>query len=172
VTVLLRWALVAVGLSIGALELALTVVSWVPHVRLHLIGWAVWPLVVVAPLTVATFWVTARRDLDLAVLRVLPRWVLVPGVTALVILGLSFGAAILLKRGPAYTCESVFLDGRYGLDCHGDRRYTTRGEFYDVRATHLRFASGGIGCFGLTSALLLAALPCQERRIAGPIDSR
>jgi hypothetical protein len=154
---------VGVGLSIGALEFTLSVISWLPHVRLHLIGWAVWPLVLVAPGTVVTMWLAQRRGFDLGLLRVLPRWLVVPGVTAMVVLGLSFGAAIALKRSPAYTCESVYLDGRHGLDCHGDFRYTTPGEFYDVRAVHLRFASGGIGYFAVASTLMFAAL-VRDRR--------
>lgn len=154
---------VCAGLSIGVLELGLCAVAWVPHVRLHLIGWAVWPLVLVIPGTVVTTWLTQRRGFDLGLVRVLPRWFVVPGVIAMVVLGLSFGAAILFKSGPAYTCESVYLDGHYGLDCHGDRRYTTPGEFYDVRAVHLRFVSGGVGYFAVASTLMFAAL-VRDRR--------
>jgi hypothetical protein len=154
----LPWAVAGAGLSISVLELTLSTVSWVPHERLHLIGWAVWPLVLVAPGTVVTSWLFQRRGFDLSLFRVLPRWLLVVGVTAMIAFGLSFGAAILFKRAPVYTCQSVFLDGRYGLDCHGDFRYTTAGEFYDVRAVHLRFASGGIGYFALTSSLMFTAL--------------
>ena len=153
-----RWTVVSVGLAIGALEFALSAVSWVPHLRVHLIGWAVWPLVLVAPGAVLTIWLMQRRGLDLGLLRVLPRWLVVPGVTAMILLFFSFGAAIALKRGPAYTCESVYLDGRYGLDCHGDLRYTSRDEFYDVRAVHLRFVSSGVGYFAVASTLMFAAL--------------
>jgi hypothetical protein len=158
------WTVVGVGLSIGALELALNAVSWVPRVRLHLIGWAVWPLVLVIPGTVLTVLVAQRRSLDLGLLRVLPRWLLAPSVIAMVVLGLSFGAAIVFKRGPAYTCESVFVDGSYVLNCHGDHRFTTPGEFYDVRAVHLRFVSGGVGFFAVGSALMFAAL-VRERHV-------
>jgi hypothetical protein len=161
---LLRWLVVGVGLSIGALELALSIISWVPHVRLHLIGWAVWPLVLVAPATIVTTWRAQRRRADdLRLLRVLSRWLVVPGVTTMVALGLSFGAAIVFKRGPAYTCESAYVDGRYALDCHGDFRHTSPGEFYDVRAVHLRFVSGGVGFFAVASTLMFAALACQRR---------
>ena len=156
--------MVGVGLSIGALELALSTVSWAPHVQLHLIGWAVWPLVLVVPGTVVTMWLAQRRGFDLGLLRVLPRWLVVPGVTAMVVLGVSFGTAIVFKRGPAYTCESAYLDGRYALDCHGSFRDTTPGEFYDVRAVHLRFASGGLGYFAVASTLLFAALVREKRR--------
>ncbi len=163
---LVTWIVVSVGLSIGALELALSAVSWVPHVRLHLIGWAVWPLVLVVPGTAVTLWSAQRRGFDLGLLRVLPRWPLAAGVTAMVVLFLSFGAAIAFKRGPAYTCESVYLDGRQGLDCHGHLRDTTPGEFYEVRAVHLRFASGGIGYFAAASTLMFAALVRERRGLA------
>ncbi|HUR51773.1 MAG TPA: hypothetical protein VMZ11_06595 [Mycobacteriales bacterium] len=161
---ILRASAVGVGLSIGALELALSAVSWVPHVRVHLIGWAVWPLVLVAPGTLVAVWLAQRSGADLGLLRVLPKRLVVPGVTAMVMLGLSFGAAIVFKRGPAYVCESVYLDGRYGLDCHGDLRYASQGEFYDVRAAHLRFVSGGVGYFAVASALIFAALGRRKRR--------
>ncbi|MGZ6791872.1 MAG: hypothetical protein ACXVFV_02885 [Mycobacteriales bacterium] len=170
---LLRQGVVVLILLVGALELVLAAVSWVPHVRLHLIGWAVAPAVLVGPTAAATVVAAQRRGLDLSILGGLPRGLAVPGITAMGLLSASFVLG-LLRHEPAGTCAAVYRAGRYALDCHGSTRFTDAAQFFDVRALDLCWTSSVIGYFSVASGLMLRALPSASARtqpaLAAPGD--
>lgn len=160
---------IGVGAGITGLELFLALVSWWPHVRLHLIGWAVAPLAVIVPALLAIFaWgmVRGRSEGDNTESpSTLPRLALVVGGTGYLLLIASVGGALLAGRHEPTYCNPVFVSTHYRLDCKGgDIRSTDAAQFYNLRALHLRFVAGMAGAAALTATARFASLTSRLPR--------
>ena len=160
---------IGVGASVTGLELFLALISWWPHVRLHLIGWAVAPLAVIVPALLATFaWGMVRgrsEGENTESPSAVPRLVLVIGVTGYLLLVASVGGALLAGRHEPTYCNPVFVSSQYRLDCKGDDiRSTDAAQFYNLRALHLRFVAGMAGAAALTATARFTGLTRRAPR--------
>lgn len=154
----------ALGTGIVALEVVLALISWLPDVRLHLIGWAIAPLLVIAPALVVTLvWAMVRSHAKEDVVEddedaPLPLVMWLGAAAYVLCIGSVAGSLWAGRTEPANNCMSEFIGDQYGLNCHGYRRLTDAAQFYNVRALHLRFVAGIAGAAALITTGRFAAL--------------